>query len=164
MAEMPCYPCRRCQTGGMKQTIGDALTAALSAQGDTCREAAKIIGTSTGAISRWANDLATPTAVHAWGLMCYLDVEFEELAVMFLLSEVRRWERQGNKRHSSVNTALKMIGQDHADKTRNRCSAIWNDWSGGQITGIGPRADECAFDGIIFAYSESAYSVRTMMG
>jgi len=148
----------------MKQTIGDALTEALAVQGDTTRDAAEIIGTSAGAVSRWANDLATPSAAHAWGLMRYLGVDFEVLAVMFLLSEVRRWERQGNKRQSSVNAALRMIGEDHAAKTRNRCSAIWDDWSGGRVTGIGPRADEWAFDGIIFAYSESAYSVRTMMG
>jgi len=147
----------------MNQTFGEALIAKMAENDHTFRELGVIFDASAGGINRWANDLATPEVQYLPVLLEYLDVSFEEVAAMFLLGQVVRWERRRAVK-SKGRSLVHLLNEMRKSKTRNRCSAIWDDRSGGQVTGIGPRADEWAFDGIIFAYSESAYSVRTMMG
>ena len=72
------------------QTLGDALRARMTENGDTFVDVDRFIGAASGTPNRWANDLTIPQAEHFEKLMDYLEIDLDRLGALIVRSAMRR--------------------------------------------------------------------------
>jgi|GEM_PF-3668047 len=80
-----------------QETLGEALERTRGKRGHSQKAAAEEMGTSQANVARW-EDGVEPRGEHAKMLMKYLDVDFNALGSLRLMTAVRRGENRTRPR------------------------------------------------------------------
>jgi transcriptional regulator with XRE-family HTH domain len=80
----------------MRKALSEALATKIADRGLTQKAAADEIGTDKENVNRWLQDVE-PGGEWVDGLMTFLDVSFDDLAILVLESKVRRAKRRAEQ-------------------------------------------------------------------